>query len=689
MESTQPTGKLLLGFRTIAQEKLQHVFYSIPSEKDLIIEPALIKPLEHVCGASWLRKKGIDKIFKFDPKNPPPKRKQFVYFITSSLLTFKSVLDQISGYQSQTSSLMEPDIRTKQYHVLVFPFVLASFEQLLEEEGLHGIVELHNFQWDFLLLDDSILSLELPNVFADVFVRHDTTLLASIAQSVRIFNLVMGKPHLIFSLGENAEKILQMVQRIESNKRVGSGTVGKAGEQHQPQPQPQSKEPAFATMLIVDRDRDYPACLLTSVVYSGLLVEIQKLNSGFLVVDGESNKIKTGKLAVLREDCDGTWRHKESPQTDSGGGQEVSSLRMSGAQDAIYLEHKYRHFSEVISMLSAQAKTLGLEGKAYSREMKLNEMKDYVTNKLPKVAAAKRELFKHLRLCETIVEEIGANFEKHQMIEESILTNTNRKQIMNYIMELLSSDAHRYNTLRLMCLYHVTIGLVPEDMAKLMTGYLNAFGYGNLTVFHNLYQAKLFPDTTNLSKTKLLSQISIPTLKTPFQLEANKLKQLPTDATTVEATASSNAGQGRENMLIGTGEGTAARTTGKACPSYVFNGNYIPLITQLTSMIFSASSFDNLNTRLGHLERLKVSGRALSSVVEPRPIKELAASSHKTTLNQLLPFREKTMFVFVVGGITYAEIAACHLLERTIGAKIVLSSDRIIAGHDLIESVVQ
>ncbi|ETN58710.1 vacuolar protein sorting [Anopheles darlingi] len=678
MESTQPTGKLLLGFRQIAQEKLQHVFYSIPSEKDLIIESALIKPLEHVCGASWLRKKGIDKIFKFDPKNPPPKRKQFVYFITSSLLTFKSVLDQISGYQSQTSSLMEPDIRTKQYHVLVFPFVLASFEQLLEEEGLHGIVELYNFQWDFLLLDDSILSLELPNVFADVFVRHDTTLLASIAQSVRVFNLVMGKPHLIFSLGENAEKILQMVQRIETSKRVGSA-VCKPDE-----PQAPSKEPAFSTMLIVDRDRDYPACLLTSVVYSGLLVEIQTLNSGFLVVDGESNKIKTGKLAVLRED--GPWAAKEASQAASGSGQEASSLRMSGAQDAIYLEHKYRHFSEVISMLSAQAKTLGLEGKAYSREMKLNEMKDYVTNKLPKVAAAKRELFKHLRLCETIVEEIGGNFEKHQMIEESILTNTNRKQIMNYIMELLSSDAHRYNTLRLMCLYHVTIGLVPEDMTKLMMGYLNAFGYGNLTVFHNLYQAKLFPDTTNLSKTKILSQISIPTLKTPFQLEANKLKQLPTDTTTVEATASGNAGQ-RENILIGAGEGTAARA-GKACPSYVFNGNYIPLITQLTSMIFGASSFDNLNARLGHLERLKVSGRALSSIAEPRPIKELAASSHKTTLNQLLPFREKTMFVFVVGGITYAEIAACHLLERTIGAKIVLSSDRIIAGHDLIQSVV-
>uniref|UniRef100_A0A182JCX1 Vacuolar protein sorting-associated protein 33B n=1 Tax=Anopheles atroparvus TaxID=41427 RepID=A0A182JCX1_ANOAO len=661
-------GGKLLGFRQIAQEKLQHVFYSIPSEKDLIIDPALIKPLEHVCGASWLRKKGIDKIFKFDPKNPPPKRKQFLYFISSSLLTFKSVLDQISGYQSQTSSLMEPDIRYKQYHVLVFPSVVASFEHLLEEEGLYGIVELYNFQWDFLLLDESILSLELPNVFVDVFVRNDTTLLGSIAQSLRIFNLVMGKPHLIFSLGENAEKILHMVQRMETSKKGGAAGKGDRDSAE--------KEPEFSAMLIMDRDRDYPACLLTPVVYCGLLLEIQTLNSGSLVMDGEGNKIKNGKLAILQLD----------QEQQTAAKQEVTSLRMSGAQDMIYREHRYRHFSEVISLLSAQAKTLGLEGKAYTREMKLSEMKDYVTNKLPKVAAAKKELFKHLRLCETIVEEIGANFEKHQMIEESILTNTNRKQIMNYIVELLSSDAHKHNTLRLICLYHVTIGLTGEDMTKLMTGYLNAFGYRHLTVFHNLFLARLFPDTTNLSKTKMLSQISIPTLKTPFQIEANKLKQLPTDANEPSGTSASAAAADRDVVL-----GAASGTAGKSCPSYVFNGNYIPLVTQLTHLIFAASSFDNLNTRLGHLERLKVSGRALGGTDNQfalRTVKELSASSHKAALNQLLPFKEKTMFIFVVGGITYAEIAACHLLERTVGAKIVLASDRIIAGHDLIEAVV-
>ncbi|XP_058451838.1 vacuolar protein sorting-associated protein 33B [Malaya genurostris] len=643
--------KKLLGFRQIAQEKLQHILCSIPLDKDLVIEPTLIKPLEHIVGASWLKKKGIDKIYKFDSKNAPPKRKQFVYLIGCNLLTFKSALDQISSYQSQMSSslmIAEADKGSKQYHVIVFPLVLTSFEQLLEEEGLHGLVDLYSFQWDFIALDQGLLSLELPNVFADVFVRQDCSTLGSIAQSLRIFDMVMGKPNLVFTLGNNAEKVIQMMQQIQAGRKSKS-------EEAKPTPD-------FSAMLIIDRDRDYPSCLLTPVVYSGLLLEIHKFNSGSLTIDSAGNKIRNGKLTILQNLDEKTTK------------QEITHLRMNGSQDLIYQENRYRHFSEVIGLLSSQAKTLGLEGKMYSREMKLSEMKDYVTNKLPKVAAQKKELFKHLLLCETIVEEIGANFEKLQLIEESILTNTNRKQILAYIEEQLAADAHKYNTLRLICLYHITIGLTNEDMTKFMTAYLNAFGYQILTVFNSLYQAKLFPDTTNLTKIKKLPQISIPILKTPFQIEANKLKLLPSDVSQ------------SSDSVVSPSSPTSPTSVGssKQCPSYVFNGNYIPLIAQLCHMIATASSFEDLNNRFGHLERLRLSGQKFG----PKTFRELSITSAKGDVNQILPLKGKPIFVFVLGGITYAEIAACRLVESLTGGKIVLASDSIRSGCDIIDSVV-
>lgn len=52
---TSDLDKKLQGFQLIAQEKLQAILCSIPGKKDFIIDPLIIKPLEHICAASWLK----------------------------------------------------------------------------------------------------------------------------------------------------------------------------------------------------------------------------------------------------------------------------------------------------------------------------------------------------------------------------------------------------------------------------------------------------------------------------------------------------------------------------------------------------------------------------------------------------------------------------------------------------------
>lgn len=183
-------NKKLAGIRQISQEKLQNILCSIPSsQKDLVIEPSLIKPLEHVCGASWLRVKGINKIFKFDKDNAPPITGTVVYLITSNLLMFKYVLDQIQKLQPTTKEIGDDLVR---FHVIVLPNVLHSFDVLLEEMGLFGLVRLHRFNWDFINLDTNILSLEYPQIFREVFINDDLSLISSVAHSIRVFNMVFG-----------------------------------------------------------------------------------------------------------------------------------------------------------------------------------------------------------------------------------------------------------------------------------------------------------------------------------------------------------------------------------------------------------------------------------------------------------------------------------------------------------------
>lgn len=51
----QPLSLKLASLGQISQCKLQSILILCGDKKDLIIDPSLIKPLERICGVSWLR----------------------------------------------------------------------------------------------------------------------------------------------------------------------------------------------------------------------------------------------------------------------------------------------------------------------------------------------------------------------------------------------------------------------------------------------------------------------------------------------------------------------------------------------------------------------------------------------------------------------------------------------------------
>jgi vacuolar protein sorting-associated protein 33B len=190
-------------------------------------------------------------------------------------------------------------------------------------------------------------------------------------------------------------------------------------------------------------------------------------------------------------------------------------------------------------------------------------------------------------------------------------------------------------------------------MNRFMTGYLNTFGHKHLHIFHNLFKAKLFPDFLRPGPKNLIAMASNLTKKTPFMSDAIKLKLIP----------------GSESEALA---GSKQKET-KACPSYVFNGNYIPLVAQLAQIILKSESFVELSGKLGSFN-MKASFND-----ELKALKDI--QSTKT-----FPLKTKTLFIFIVGGITYAEVAACNMIESLTGSKIVLASDEITCGTNIIKA---
>jgi hypothetical protein len=406
-----------------------------------------------------------------------------------------------------------------------------------------------------------------------------------------------------------------------------------------------------------------------------LLLELFEHRAGYLTVNPAKNNIKIGKLEFLEV------IGKSQPETSK---KDPITLRMGGQNDEIFSNNKFRHFSDVVNLLSVQSKSLGMESSKYSN-MNISEMKDYVSDALPKVASQKKILFKHLVICEQIVQELGIYFEKLQTIEENMLTNSNKKQIMSYLEEKISSDAHKYNILRLMCLYHITIGLQSDDAMKFITNYCNTFGYKYLPIFQALHTAKLFPDTLALNKSKIgLSTLSALPKRTALQVEMSKLKLIPSGAAIEETGESIYA----SSSSLASSVSSSPQIKGKkdaTCPSYVFNGNYIPMIAQLASILLKSETLSELNTKIGHLD-IKLSGKSFPG--HPRLLRDIIVDSKRdSNPSKVLPLRPRTLFIFVVGGVTYAEIAACNLIGALTGSKIVLSSNSIISGLDIINSV--
>lgn len=696
--------------RLIAQEKLQSILCAIPdAKKVLIIDAALIRPLEHVCGASWLRQHGVAKICKFDATQTPHKRSILVYMMAGRLASFQAVLQQIQTIVAHQPAHAAPELQDlKQFHVIAVPTVYhGACEAILEEEGLHGWVQLHRFNWDFLTIDRNVLSLEMPQLFAEVFVCGETALLAAVTQSMRIMQMVFGRPALMLTFGSNSEYVMRLLLETPSSttNATRSATTSNAKDVQQSA----DKTADFDAMFIVDRDRDYASCLLQPVTYSALLMELYRGSAGTITTDTETNRIRDGQLPYLRVDA-----AKETISTNAGEAAATSTststaaaaptsghLRMNATHDSIYADMRYRHFSEVVQLLGAQAKQMGGE-RVQLRDMQLPDMQQYVAERLPKVQALKKELTRHLALCECIVQELGAQFEGVQTAQERMLQNESRKQTLARIEEQLATEPHRWGALRQMCLMHLTFGLQHEEATAFVQNYMNSFGHAAMPGFVRLGEVGLFPNLDAAPKiTQKLNTLNI-LKQSAFQIECGKLKLLPdaqqlhqqqqqqqqatTSSTADDTTSMKSMESIRSNDSNSTT--TSITPTGNNSPSYVFNGAYIPVIAQLAHLLLTANRFEEFASRVVHTDQLKL-WRYAGRVPETagRHPAELVADVRSTKLPDLMPLKQRTVWLHMLGGITMAEVAACDLVGRVNGATVVLTSDRVAAGDDFVEAV--
>lgn len=462
---------------------------------------------------------------------------------------------------------------------------------------------------------------------------------------------VTGKPKTIFSVGKLSASVLDMLEIYnETYARDFLDTHS-------------SKE--IGALIVIDRNQDYASSLLTPATYSGLLSELFNINCGHLDLNVKETKVKKGKLNFGAEAESSTSKN--------------TTMTLDSSIDTLYGEIKHRHFSEVLSVLSSKAKLLKNED---IKALGIQEIKHFVATKLQQVSLFKQNLVNHVLACETIISEMSNKFENLKLAETEMLNNRNKKSNFTFVDENFGTDIHIYNSLRLMCLLSLTQSLTYEEYNSLVSKYLLAFGYKYLYVFNNLVNAGLLVQPSSIKLSLNISNLGnlsdrLPKWQNEFQSTANKLKQLPSQPDKV----------------------------GKTSPSYVFHGGYVPLVAVVCNAILTSDTFADALTKLSAISDLRVGGTILDRFKDGmetlnEKLSNLKVQSDlefgckdvksfakvlKTEPNKggCFPLKPKTVLVYVIGGVNYAEVAACDVVQTNTGSKIFVASDCISSGADL------
>ncbi|XP_031830018.1 vacuolar protein sorting 33B [Nomia melanderi] len=304
-----------------------------------------------------------------------------------------------------------------------------------------------------------------------------------------------------------------------------------------------------------------------------------------------------------------------------------SQTKLDPDKDQIYGEVRDTPCSDVFPILHGKAKSLKSEQDAI-QTMKLSEMEQYVATRLQKTRDMKRQLAFHISACQLIADTLGSDFQTLQRIEKSIIECKDRKECLNYIERHI--DDHPLRTLRLLCLLSIASdGITQNELHSIQKLHLHAHGYKHIPLFYKL-------QTIGLLKCREENILhKLPNWTSEWNNNAQRLKLLPSYSKQTEQ-------------------------KGRTCSSYVFNNAYIPIIAQVLNAVVNQEKDLKNFTELANLPNCLINGKhgALQS---------------------------KTVVICVIGGITYAEIAACRLIEKLTKIQLVLTSDSITTGNKILE----
>ncbi|KAF2831429.1 Sec1-like protein [Ophiobolus disseminans] len=610
-------------------------------KKNLVLEKALAGPLNLLVKFSTLQEYGVDKPFFLENDNVDSSQRNVVFLIRGEKA--KTVM-AVAGTQIE-----------HEFSIFWVPRRTMVSDQLLEEAGVLGEASVSEWPLFFVPLADDVLSLELEDAVSDLYLRKDPTSIYLAAKALMSQQQKYGLFPRIIGKGDNGKRLADLLIRMRTEV-----TAGETSSNSGPSFIGLAPSATIDSLIIIDREVDFPTVLLSQLTYEGLIDEVFNISANQTEVD---SSVIGGA----------------TPQQGQTGSASTSMKRkiMIDPRDTLYNELGDANFAIVGSLLNKVARRLqSSTGRDQLNAKTTSELREFVS-KLPGYQAEQASLKLHTSLAEEIIKYTrNETFTRSLEVQQNIMSGADPTTQHDTLYELINRSIPLSIILRLLCLESTTnAGIRPKDLEAFKRAIIQAYGPQHILTLASLEKMGLLSVRGGLSLGGTQAKPGSVTNYTPLR---KSLKIWDDDVNEAEP-----------NDI-----------------SYTFSG-YAPLSVRLVQSIIQKQTLANTikpPTNPGPnplAQGLRIFDDA-SKYVRGATFDETQKGEEKAVKARNLLHgshndANKTIVVFFLGGVTRAEIAALRFVGNKLketggegrGSRIVVAATNVVRGESLIDGAVE
>lgn len=113
--------------------------------------------------------------------------------------------------------------------IFVFPkknYIYKSISSMQPQKLQQAIKKVHNFNFEFLPIDDNVISLQLNDIIRDLFVKNDSKVYAMLGEYLYKINFIFGKINDYVYRGNISQKVVELFVRNVWMSEIGEDTEG-------------------------------------------------------------------------------------------------------------------------------------------------------------------------------------------------------------------------------------------------------------------------------------------------------------------------------------------------------------------------------------------------------------------------------------------------------------------------------